>query len=68
MVTLKFGDVYHTCGKEFAVDAYENFSERIHRYVTEPAYYESAKEKALERAAVLSDLPGTQRKILEQIL
>jgi glycosyltransferase involved in cell wall biosynthesis len=68
VVTLKFGDVYHTCGKEFAVDAYENFSERIHRYVTEPAYYESAKEKALERAAVLSDLPGTQRKILEQIL
>ncbi|MCI9083284.1 MAG: glycosyltransferase [Lachnospiraceae bacterium] len=68
VVTLKFGDVYYTCGKEFAVDAYKDFSGRIHRYVTDSAYYEAAKEKALERAAVLSDLYGTQRKILDQIL
>lgn len=68
VVTLKYGDVYYTCGKEFGLDTYEDFQERINLYISDEAYYKSAKEKALERAGILSDLTGTQRKILEQII
>lgn len=68
VITLKYGDVYYTCGEEFAVDTYDDFLERINRYVIDKEFLEMARKKAVERASVLSDLPGTQRKILEQIL
>ncbi len=67
VITLKFGDVFYTCGNEFAVETYDDYLEKINRYITDKIFYETAKEKALKRAEELSDLPGTQKKIFEQI-
>lgn len=68
VLTLKFGDVYYTCGDGFGVDKYDDFLQQLNRYITDREYLMEMKEKSLERAACLSDLPGTQKKILEQIL
>lgn len=67
VVTLKSGDVYYTCGDEFGVEAEEDFLQQSDRYIHDTEYLEAMKTKSIERAAFLSDLPGTQRKILEQI-
>lgn len=67
VITLKYGDVYYTCGNEFAVDTYDDYLERINHYMTDKAYYQTAREKALKQAKILSDLPGTQKKIFEKI-
>lgn len=68
VVTLKYGDVYYTCGDAFAVDTYADIPERVNRYILDKSYFELAKREAVERAGILSDLSGTQKKILEQIL
>ncbi|MCI8483299.1 MAG: glycosyltransferase family 4 protein [Lachnospiraceae bacterium] len=68
VITLKHGDVYHTCGDDFAVDTYDEFSQQIDRYIKDQAYYQQVKEKALKRAEVLSDIAGTQRRILEEVI
>lgn len=68
VITLKYGDVYYTCGEEFAVDTYDDFLGRINRYVADKEYFEAFRERAGQRARILSDLSGTQKKILEQIL
>ncbi|MCI8282952.1 MAG: glycosyltransferase family 4 protein [Lachnospiraceae bacterium] len=68
VTTLKFGDVYYTCGNEFGVEKDSDFLQQLDLYINEKEYLKTMKKKSLERAACLSDLPGTQKKILEQIL
>lgn len=68
VLTLKYGDVYYTCGSEFALNTYNDFLERINMYISDREYYKNAREKALNRAKVLSDISGTQKGILEKIL
>ena len=68
VITLKYGDVYYTCGDDFAVDTYDDYLEQVGQYIADKQFLAIAKEKALQRARILCDLPGTQRKILEEIL
>ena len=67
VITVGYGDVHYTCGDEFVVDSYDDYLERINRYITDADYYQAAREKSLKRAEELSDIPGTQRKVFEKI-
>lgn len=67
VVTLEYGDVYHTCGSEFCVDSYENYIKQVNLYLTDNEYLMSQKRKALQRADYLSDLAKTQGEILNKI-
>ena len=60
--------MYYTCGDDFAVDTYDDYLEQVGQYIADKQFLAIAKEKALQRARILCDLPGTQRKILEEIL
>lgn len=68
VITLRYGDVYYTCGEDFAVDTYGEYLERIKRYIIDKEYYQVARDNALKRANILSDLAGTQREIINKIL
>lgn len=68
VTTLRSGDVYHTCGDAFGVDTYYGFLEQLGRYVNDIQYKDGMKRLALERAKLLSDIPGTQGAILQRIL
>ncbi len=68
VVTLKFGDVYYTCGDEFGVEKNDDFLKQLDHYIRDKEYMKIMKDKSLERAACLSNLSETQEKILEQIL
>lgn len=67
VITLRFGDVYYTCGEEFSVDSYDEYLDRLIHYVDDRLCLEKAKDRAMQRAAVLSDLTGAQKEILRKI-
>ena len=68
VITYKHGDVYHTCGDEFAVSDDENLLETAGRYVADGGFMEHQKSLALERARRLSDIASTQKEVLDKIL
>lgn len=68
VITFSYGDVYYTCGKEFAVLDEAAFLETAVRYQTDKDYLEKQKLCGKKRAEYLSDIGSTQKKVLEQIL
>lgn len=68
VITFKYGDVYYTCGDEFAVGDDENLLETASRYVTDGSFMENQKHLALKRADSLSDIASTQKEALDKIL
>lgn len=68
VVTLKYGDVYHVCGEEFAVDNREDYVNKVIDYVRSPALRQKAIQQAEKRALYLSDIEKTQSELLNQIL
>lgn len=67
-LTFPYGDVYYTCGDEFAVADEAAFLETAARYADDPGYREEQKARAKKRAGRLSDIVGTQKEVLDQIL
>ncbi len=68
VITLKFGDVYYTCGEDFAVNNYKEYVEMIEKYYNEDTFRKQMQRKAKERADLLSDIGKTQGEILNKIL
>ena len=68
VITLQYGDVYYTCGKEFSTVDYEHYIKKIGQYITDLEYRKEMKEKAITRANSLSNIGKTQSEILKQIL
>lgn len=68
VITFRYGDVYHTCGDEFAVNDEENLLETARRYMTDRGFMEGQKNLALKRADGLSDIASTQKEVLDKIL
>lgn len=68
VVTLKYGDVYYTCGNTFTVQNYGEYFEKVQQYIYDKQYMGIMKTKAKKRAEYLSDIEKTQKDILDKIL
>ncbi|MCM1307116.1 MAG: glycosyltransferase [Butyrivibrio sp.] len=68
VITFAYGDVYYTCGDEFAVEDSEDFAETAFRYITDCEYREEQRRRGLKRAERLSGIASTQREALDKIL
>ncbi|GEM_PF-6244658 len=67
-ITLRYGDVFNTCGNVFAVDSYDEMYLTLKKYILEKDYYFEMKKKAIARANELSCIDKTQEKIFEKII
>lgn len=68
VITFRYGDVYHTCGDEFAVEDDEHLLRTAEWYMTDSSFMERQKSLALKRADRLSDIASTQKEVLDKIL
>ncbi len=68
VITLASGDVYYTCGEDFAVNNYKEYVEIIEKYYNEDSFRKQMQRKAKERADLLSNIGKTQNEILNKIL
>ncbi len=67
VITLRYGDVYHTCGDFFAVDQLEDFLPKIEELRENEEIRALWKKESYKRAGILSDIAGTQKAVLDQI-
>ena len=67
VVTLDYGDVYYTCGKDFAVTSFDEMYELIIKYYNEKDFYSEKKALANKRALELSNLESCLRNTLDTI-
>ncbi len=67
VITLKYGDVYYTCGDEFAVDRLEDYEQKIEEILYQKESRNRLKRRALLRANELSDIARIQKRALDQI-
>lgn len=67
VITTAYGDAYYVCGDEFAVASYGEMAERIQEYERDEEAYEAARERAVSRAAVLEDMEGMLKKLLDDL-
>lgn len=68
VITFPYGDVYHTCGREFAVQDEAAYLETAVRYQTDKDYLEKQKLCGKKRAETLSNIAETQKEVLDKIL
>ena len=66
-VTLRMGDVYWAGIREFGVDSWQEFSDRIVRLKNDTAFYEKMSKQARARAEEISDIANTQKKLLKDL-
>lgn len=63
-VTPRKGDVYWAGVREFGVDSWTEFTQRILRLKNDTSFYQEMSQKAFDRAEQISDITGTQKKLL----
>ena len=63
-VSLRMGDAYWAGPREFGVDTWEEYSEKLLKLKNDPSYYAEMSQLAIERAGELADITATQRKLL----
>lgn len=68
VITMKYGDVYYTCGEVFSVNDKGEYVRSVEKYITDSEYMIRMREAAKERAGYLSDLVTAQGDILKKIL
>ena len=64
-VTMNYGDVAATAGRDFIVNTLEEMNERILRFKNDKEYYQEMAQKALERCKLLFDGVASMKQILE---
>ncbi|OON99168.1 MAG: hypothetical protein ATN35_01970 [Epulopiscium sp. Nele67-Bin004] len=68
VITLNHGDVYNTCGDDFAITSLEEIIPLYKKYKDDAKFRGIQKEKATKRASELADIGEVQKKVIEQIL
>lgn len=66
-VTLPYGDVSVAAGESFWVADYEQMKEQMLRYARDNAFYQEMSQKAVERAALLTDSAKSFVPMMEEI-
>lgn len=66
-VTLGYGDVAASSGKNFWVDNLDEMMETIIRYKEDKAFYEEMSEKAYARSLELFDSKGALQHIIDEV-
>lgn len=67
VVSLDYGDGGLNAGKDFHVADYEEMKQTIIRYATDKEFYSAMSEKAIARAAILTDSAAAFSKVLPAI-
>lgn len=68
VITLQYGDVYNTCGKEFSVTNYQEMIKLVEKYYKDMEFTENMKKLAKEKADTLSDIKGTLSDVINNIM
>jgi glycosyltransferase involved in cell wall biosynthesis len=66
-VSLRKGDAYWAGVHEFGADSWEDYTVMIEKLASDRDYYAEMSELARKRAAELSDITATQKKMLEDL-
>ncbi|MBQ3913487.1 MAG: hypothetical protein II694_10980 [Lachnospiraceae bacterium] len=66
-VSLRKGDAYWAGVREFGADTWEDYTKLILKMKSDKAFYAEMSGLAYARAAELSDITATQRKMLEDL-
>ena len=62
-----YGDSWDVCGPDFEVEDYEEMKDKIKVLKQDQEYYQSMAHSALQRAAVLEDMPGMFEKLFQSL-